>query len=430
MSVRRTVLVFALVLAGEALFADASLTNEDVVRLANAGIGDAVIVAKIEASATAFDTSVDALLALSEAGIADDVIAAMVKAGSAPLRDAAPPASGRTTSESGGEPAGAQPKAIAGSTFREALRSGGEGPEMVVVPAGRFRMGCLSNDGDCSGDEKPVHEVTVARPFALSVHEVTFEDYDRFAYPNKVADRGWGRGLRPVINVSWDDAQEYVEWLSSQTGATYRLPSEAEWEYAARAGTATKYHWGNDVGANRANCGGCGSQWDIKQTAPAGSFAPNRFGLYDMHGNVWEWAQDCWNSSYAGAPSDGSPRLQGECGVRVLRGGSWLNASEAPPCREPLQGHLRHPEQHRRFPGGPDARPLNLRTLTSFGGFQGGLAPLGGSFGVLSGVTTTRRPTSVSNDADDAGRRGRYRARTTGAALESHYRFVLWLIPT
>ena len=325
MVVPRTVLVLALVMAGEALCADASLTNEDVVRLANAGVGDAVIVPKIEASATAFDTSVDALLALSEAGIADDVIAAMVKAGSAPLRDAAPPASGRTTSESGGEPAGAQPKAIAGSTFREALRSGGEGPEMVVVPAGRFRMGCLSNDGDCSGDEKPVHEVTVARPFALSVHEVTFEDYDRFAYPNKVADRGWGRGLRPVINVSWDDAQEYVEWLSSQTGATYRLPSEAEWEYAARAGTATKYHWGNDVGANRANCGGCGSQWDIKQTAPAGSFAPNRFGLYDMHGNVWEWAQDCWNSSYAGAPSDGSPRLQGECGERVLRGGSWGN---------------------------------------------------------------------------------------------------------
>ena len=325
MGVRRSVLVFALVLAGEALFADAALTNEDVVRLANAGIGDAVIVAKIETSATAFDTSVDALLALSEAGIGDDVIAAMVKTGSAaPVRDAAPPASGRT-SESGGELAGAQPKAIAGSTFREALRSGGEGPEMVVVPAGRFRMGCLSNDDDCFRDEKPVHEVMIARPFALSVHEVTFEDYDRFAYPNKVADEGWGRGRRPVINVSWDDAQDYVEWLSSQTGAAYRLPSEAEWEYAARAGTATKYHWGNDVGANRANCEGCGSQWDFKQTAPAGSFAPNRFGLYDMHGNVYEWVEDCWNSSYAGAPSDGSPRLQGECGERVLRGGSWIS---------------------------------------------------------------------------------------------------------
>ena len=129
---------------------------------------------------------------------------------------------------------------------------------------------------------------TIGQPFALSVHEVTFEDYDRFTYPNKVDEEGWGRGSRPALNVSWDDAQEYVAWLSVQTGAEYRLPSEAEWEYAARAGTTTKHSWGNEIGMNRANCNDCGSQWDGSQTAPVGSFRANGFGLYDMHGNVHE----------------------------------------------------------------------------------------------------------------------------------------------
>ena len=194
---------------------------------------------------------------------------------------------------------------------------------MVVVPAGRFRMGCLSYDGDCIDRAKPVHEVVIPAPFALSVHEVTFEDYDRFTYPNKVDDEGWGRERRPVINVSWDDAREYAEWLSSQTGAEYRLPSEAEWEYAARAGTTTRYSWGNGIGVNRANCDGdyCGDQWEY--TAPVGSFRANALGLHDMHGNVLEWVADCWNSSYAGAPTDGSAWLGGDCAVRVLRGGSW-----------------------------------------------------------------------------------------------------------
>ena len=136
-----------------------------------------------------------------------------------------------------------------------------------------------------------MREVTITRPFALSVHEVTFADYDRFTHPNKVADAGWGRGRRPVVYVSWDDAREHVAWLSAQTGAEYRLPSEAEWKYAARAGTTTKYGWGDDIGSNRAACSGCGSQWDREQTAPVGSFRANGFGLYDMHGNVWEWVQ-------------------------------------------------------------------------------------------------------------------------------------------
>ena len=213
--------------------------------------------------------------------------------------------------------------APAGTVIRDFLGSGGRGPEMVVIPAGRFRMGCLSNDDACYGDEMPVHDVTIPVPFALSVHEVTFEDYDRFMPQNEVNDQGWGRSRRPVIDVSWDQAQDYVEWLSLETGATYRLPSEAEWEYAARAGTGTKYSWGNEIGANRANCDNdhCGDQW--KHTAPVGSFPPNGFGLYDMHGNVWEWVEDCWNGSYAGAPSDGVAWVSGDCAERVLRGGSW-----------------------------------------------------------------------------------------------------------
>ena len=178
----------------------------------------------------------------------------------------------------------------AGTVFTDALSSGGEGPEMVVIPAGRFRMGCVSGRG-CNG----------YRP----------------------DDRGWGRGRRPVINVSWNDAQEYVSWLSRQTGQAYRLLSESEWEYVARAGTQTTYSWGNDIGSNRANCGGCGSQWDHRQTAPVGSFQANAFRVHDMHGNVYEWVEDCWNDSYAGAPIDGSAWRNGDCERRVLRGGSW-----------------------------------------------------------------------------------------------------------
>ena len=209
--------------------------------------------------------------------------------------------------------------------FRDSMRSGGEGPEMVVIPAGRFRMGCVSGL-ECQDDEKPVREVTIPAPFALSAHEVTFEDYDRFTHPEKVNDEGWGRGDRPVINVSWDDAKAYIAWLSSETGAEYRLPSEAEWEYAARAGSETKYSWGNEVILNRANClhlGSCDDRW--AWTAPAGTFGPNAWGLHDMHGNVREWVEDCWNPNYSGAPSDGSAWLSGNCAGHVLRGGSLFD---------------------------------------------------------------------------------------------------------
>ena len=215
-----------------------------------------------------------------------------------------------------------------GDVFRDALGSGGEGPEMVVIPAGRFRMGCVSGL-DCFDDEKPVHEVSIPQAFALSRHEVTFAQWDACAAAgacggHRPDDRGWGRGNRPVIEVSWEDAQSYVSWLSRETGESYRLPSEAEWEYAARADSAAKYSWGNEIGSNRANCENyyCGDQWEY--TAPVGSFAPNAFGLYDMHGNVWEWVEDCWNDSYSGAPSSGTAWRGGDCAKRVLRGGSWF----------------------------------------------------------------------------------------------------------
>ena len=201
-------------------------------------------------------------------------------------------------------------------------------PEMVVVPAGSYRMG--SADG--GADERPVHEVTFAAPFAVGMHEVTFAQWDACVSDRGcprgkdiAKDRGWGRGRRPVIHVSWDDAQRYARWLSGETKKQYRLLSESEWEYAARAGTQTAYSWGDGIGVGRANCRGCGSQWDNRQTAPAGSFAANAWGLHDMHGNVWEWVEDCRNGSYAGAPRDGGAWVSGKCSLRVLRGGSWFD---------------------------------------------------------------------------------------------------------
>ena len=171
------------------------------------------------------------------------------------------------------------------------------------------------------------HSVTVS-DFKLGKYEVTFAQWDAC-----LADGGCGgytpddegRGNRPVIYVSWDDIQLFIDWLNARTGGNYRLPTEAEWEYAARAGSTTKYSWGNSIGHNRANCDGCGSRWDDDRTAPVGSFSANAWGIHDMHGNVWEWVQDCSNDSYVGAPTDGSAWTSGDCGRRVIRGGSWFH---------------------------------------------------------------------------------------------------------
>jgi len=201
------------------------------------------------------------------------------------------------------------------------FRDCGGCPELVEIPGGRFRMGSSQKN-----DEKPAHTVEVSR-FALGRYEVTFAEYDQCVSEggcgHRPNDGGWGRGNRPVVNMSWADAQAYVKWLSSKTGKGYRLPSEAEWEYAARAGSTADYPWGNAIGRNRANCNGCGSAWDNKQTAPAGSFAANRYGLHDTVGNVWEWVEDCWNESYGGAPADGSAWRTGARGGRASVGGAW-----------------------------------------------------------------------------------------------------------
>jgi formylglycine-generating enzyme required for sulfatase activity len=213
------------------------------------------------------------------------------------------------------------------------------GPEMVEVPIDPegFLMGSPEDDEDRFDDEGPQHEVTIAEPFAMGVYEVTFDDWDVCYFDGGCneyhpSDESWGRGGRPVINVSWDDAQAYVEWLSDLTDEAYRLPSEAEWEYAARAGTTTVYalpapDGSDDIsGKGLANCDGCGSEWDDRQTAPVGSFEANAFGLHDMHGNVWEWRADVWHDSYAGAPTDGSAWFEGgDQDRRVLRGGSWFS---------------------------------------------------------------------------------------------------------
>ncbi|MCX7114051.1 MAG: formylglycine-generating enzyme family protein [Proteobacteria bacterium] len=202
-------------------------------------------------------------------------------------------------------------------------------PEMITLNPGSFLMGSPPDEPGRSSDEGPQHKVTITRPFAMGRYEVTFDEYDAFARDTgrKLPDdRGWGRGNQPVINVTWQDASDYAAWLSQQTGKTYRLPTEAEWEFAARAGTTTAYWWGPDIGKNRANCNGCGSQWDNKQTAPTGSFPANPWGLQDTAGNVWEWTADCWHDSYANATADGSAWLDaggGDCTRRVVRGGSW-----------------------------------------------------------------------------------------------------------
>lgn len=208
--------------------------------------------------------------------------------------------------------------------MEEAFRDCMECPEMVPIPAGSFLMGSTTNEGD-GPDQHLVH----VPAFSIGKYAVTFDEWDACVRAGgcskKPRDMGWGRGRRPVINVSWNDAQQYVRWLSKRSHHKYRLPSEAEWEYAARAGTTTKYYWGDNIGTGHANCDDCGSAWDDNRTAPVGSFAPNPWGLYDMLGNVWQLTQDCYHDSYDGAPTDGSAWTSGDCSARVERGDSfWL----------------------------------------------------------------------------------------------------------
>jgi formylglycine-generating enzyme required for sulfatase activity len=252
-----------------------------------------------------------------------------------------------------------------GSVFRDCS----DCPEMVVIPAGKFMMGSSPEEierevelapGSLASTvlkvaltERPQHEVTIDLPFALAKFPITKNEFSVF-----VGDTGYtpAAGCRlyalqyhispqadwrspgfaqterdPVVCISWQDAKAYVEWLNKKSSGTtnstndrpYRLPSEAEWEYAARAGTRTARWWGDPIGRNNAVCARCGSKWDQMQTAPVGSFRPNSFGLYDILGNVTQWTEDCWSESYSDAPIDGAPWLIGNCQRRVARGGDW-----------------------------------------------------------------------------------------------------------
>lgn len=215
-------------------------------------------------------------------------------------------------------------------------------PVVIEVPAGSYLMGSSTSEPGRSDDEGPGHRVMIDYPLVVGVHEVTFDEWEacvRGGSCEDVGDAGWGRGRRPVINVSWDHAQAYVRWLSKEAGQRYRLLSEAEWEYMARAGTEMAHHWGNTAAGQCRYANGPDASalekypdWvtascsdGYSETAPVGSFEPNAFGVYDALGNVAEWTEDCWNGSYSGAPTDGSIWRSGDCSQRVFRGGSWHN---------------------------------------------------------------------------------------------------------
>ena len=218
---------------------------------------------------------------------------------------------------------------LRGTRFRDCP----ECPELVVVPSGSFMMGAPPGESGRGGDEGPMHEVTIGYPIAVGVYEVMFGEWDACADGGGCGgyqpdDEGWGGGNHPVINVNWNNAKAYVRWLSRKTGEEYRLLSEAEWEYVARAGTRTPFHTGATISTERANYNGNHTYGSgrkgryIRKTVEVGSFPANRFGLHDVHGNVWEWVEDCYSDGYEGAPTDGSA-WEWNCGRRVLRGGSW-----------------------------------------------------------------------------------------------------------
>jgi formylglycine-generating enzyme required for sulfatase activity len=218
----------------------------------------------------------------------------------------------------------------------DVLRDIDIGPEMVVVPAGEFVMG--SNDAD---DERPPHKVSIAKPFVVGRYPITFDEWDAALAAGGVKHKpetSWGRGRQPVMNVSWEDAKAYAAWLSQKSGKAYRLLSEAEWEYCCRAGTTTQYAFGESIAKQQA-------QFLEGSTVEVGSFQPNAFGLYDMHGNVWEWCEDTWHPNYQGAPSNGSVWMGGDTSSRILRGGSWV--SQPDNLRSADRG--RHPPGYRRL---------------------------------------------------------------------------------
>jgi formylglycine-generating enzyme required for sulfatase activity/serine/threonine protein phosphatase PrpC len=213
--------------------------------------------------------------------------------------------------------------------FRDKLKSGGYGPTMIKVPEGSFRMGGAS--AIIAADEVPRHNVTIAS-FMAGVYEVTFAEYYRFADATgrkKPKSNGWDVKTHPVVEVTWDDALAYTRWLGKQTGKQYRLLSESEWEYVARAGTTRSFWWGSKVGTNNAHCFDCKSDYSTSKPAKVGTYKPNPFGLYDTAGNVFEWVHDCYHRNYKDAPDDGSVWEGGDCEVRIVRGGAYRSPASS-----------------------------------------------------------------------------------------------------
>ena len=263
----------------------------------------------------------DAYKGTPMAGCADARLAELVSSQTAAISSPAPVP--RPT------PASRDAALSVGETFRDCYSNdpveNRKCPEMVMVPAGSFMMGSPDNEKERESEEGPQRRVTIAKPFAVGKFEVTFDEWDACVAAGVAAggcahkpETSWGRGRQPVISVSWDDAKQYVAWLARTTGQPYRLLSETEWEYAARAGTTTPYSWGDAFDATKANN-------DKGRTVPVGAYKPNAFGLHDMHGNVWEWVEDCWNGDYKSAPGDSAARTSGDCSRHVLRGGSWYS---------------------------------------------------------------------------------------------------------
>ncbi len=261
----------------------------------------------------------------------------------APPSTAAPAAKGKTTPAPPPAPAAATPKSAPAKsapakippaetaapqvpvTGLAEIRDCKECPALIALPAGTFTMG--GNTDDLS--ERPAHQVTIGKPFAIGKLEVTVGQW-KFC-----VDAGGCPGIAasgvdadtPMRDLSWDDTRQYLQWLSKVSGKSYRLPSEAEWEYAARGGTSTRYWWGQQMRTGTANCKECGEPWNAAAPAKAGSFPANPFRLHDMNGSVWEWVADCWHGNYRGAPADGSPWSEAACRQRVIRGGSWSDGA-------------------------------------------------------------------------------------------------------
>jgi formylglycine-generating enzyme required for sulfatase activity len=247
---------------------------------------------------------------------------ARLKASSAPAP--APATKPAPTPGAAAKPPAATPPPVAAGAPPVAAAAGAElkdcavCPPLISLPAGQFTMGSSSSDPS----ERPVHKVTLTTPFAIGKYEVTAGQWNACA-DARACQRSTQANEAPVRDVSWDDVQQYLKWLSATSGKPYRLPTEAEWEYAARGGTTTAYWWGDKLVPGKANCKDCGLPWQVDSPANAGSFGANPFGLYDTSGSVWEWVGDCWHNSFKDAPADGRAWEGPNCTVRVIRGGSW-----------------------------------------------------------------------------------------------------------